>query len=198
MLIRLGVLVSVFVVLSISYAKTPPQELNLKPLEYVQAIGSEPARETTPALRAADQLVLTIPQQDILRWKAVVMDPFSILKAATEKEISSVKHNPNTHNPVLVDADASPVKPVPRDLIRLSLFPNASFLVEIERFYSAPYAFNWHGRIIEGGSGTVHIAIVSPYDICQVHIASNVGIFNITPTESPPFHVLIEANRWSR
>lgn len=85
----------------------------------------------------------------------------------------------------------------PRRQIRLTIFPGVSFLAEHTEHHANGWWLAWKGKIIEGGLGTVEIRVVPDEEnqqVAFVNVLSDVGDFNISPSDVQPYAIVVEMN----
>lgn len=162
--------------------------------DFVKSLEFTPQEEQSVAASASQRELHGMPQEKLLRWRTVALDPTQIFSMAVVEQIAEIKNDPITHYPVLLDSNGEPIEPAPTAHITLSPFLEITYVIENTGFSVEPQGFVWQGNIVEGGNGAVTIYHIGPYNICNVVINSDLGQFNVLFTDTPPYHVVIEVN----
>lgn len=144
----------------------------------IEPVGTDAASEHLIAWNAHARAVSEISQDRLLRSRVVrIPEPLRVMSPGE-----------------------ATVAPEPTARLRLPIFPpRVVFVAENTSFRSGPWSFNWHGEIIDGGKGDVHISGIksdeSGYTLLM-HIRSDRGDFHVFPTDTRPYYVVAEGNRW--
>lgn len=160
-------------------AKSDLKALNrAEPDELLQPVHSHDIALRQASAEAADRLLAEIDSESIVRWRGIYVDSQMILPARTVSDLQ--------------DPDAKPA-----DRLRISPFPDVSFVVTKRRFDRHQTSATWVADITEGGNGYVDAHLV-PDDDGQLSIFFNIrsdkGNFNLAPTDLDRFYVIAEAN----
>lgn len=150
--------------------------------EFLEFLDGTNESERTIAHEAAQKFMNGIPADSYLRWRPLSLDAL---------EIFGVKS---------IRLSGGPSRePVP--YLRFSPFQSLSFVAENTMFEDNGSTASWVGDIVEGGSGNVSI-IMAHESVDQagalIYIVSDHGNFNVAPTGTYPYYVLIEANPHAR
>ncbi len=161
---------------------------------FMRSLNVASQQEQRSATGASQRELDGMPLEKLLRSRTVALDPIQIFATEVIELIANIQNDQVTHYPVLLDSEGATIEPVPAGHITLSPFPEITYVVENTGFSVEPQGYVWQGKIVNGGRGAVTVFHIRPYDICNIIINSDLGQFNVLFTDTPPYHVVIEAN----